>query len=190
VLEIESLDSRVSICGVLLDCQVRIEARRRRYAAAEHARLAELFGEPARWGVTMKDLLWAYASIKVPAFDGMTGVRLPIPCSFDFNLGATRYLDGLVEGEVPLVFLFSGTVFYDDAGGLKQAQIPWTAEARYRMPVSVWREMSAHFYPDSAWVPLPHALVDRLGRYRREHGMPTLELAIERLLDERTHEIA
>src|SRR5689334_11600163 len=87
VLEIESLDSRVSICGVLLDCQVRIEARRRRYAAAEHARLAELFGEPARWGVTMKDLLWAYASIKVPAFDGMTGVRLPIPCSFDFNLG-------------------------------------------------------------------------------------------------------
>ena len=40
------------------------------------------------------------------------------------------------DGEIPLEFLFGGTVFYAGAGGGLQVQpISWAAEARYRLPV-------------------------------------------------------
>ena len=34
--------------------------------------------------------------------------------AFDFNIAATKYFDGLDDGEVPLEFLFSGSTFYRD----------------------------------------------------------------------------
>ena len=61
-------------------------------------------------------------------------VDLPVPCSFDFNVAATKYFYGLEGGEVPLAFLFSGTVFYRDADDfLQMEQIPWSKEAEYRL---------------------------------------------------------
>ena len=75
----------------------------------------------------------------VPRFEGSTVVDLNVPCTFDFNVAATKYFDGLEAGELPLNFLFSGTVFYQ--GGvraLQVMQISWDKEARYRLPVQVW----------------------------------------------------
>ncbi len=89
---------------------------------------------------------------------------------------------------MPLLFLFSGTVFHDEGNALQLTQLPWTSEARYRLPVATWRAMLEHFYPESAWLRMPHAVLERLGRYKRAHGIATWEGALEQLLDERVVE--
>src|SRR6478672_978467 len=110
--------SPTPIHAVALRCQVRIEPARRRYDAPEQERLSDLFGTPERWGQTLRTMLWTHVSAVVPPFTGSGIVDLPVPCSFDFSLAATKYFDALEEGDMPLCFLFSGTIFYrtaDDA---------------------------------------------------------------------------
>ena len=34
-----------------------------------------------------------------------------LPCTYDFDVSGATYLHALRDGEVPLLFLFSGTVF-------------------------------------------------------------------------------
>jgi hypothetical protein len=166
-----------------LHCQVRIEAARRRYAAAEQAGLVDLFGTPERWGQTLRSLLWANTSVAVPAFSGSTVVDLPLPCSGDFNLAVTRYMSALEDGEVPLALLFSGTIFHASPGGaLQVAQVPWDREAAYRLPVRVWREMMNHYFPGSAWLVLRQDVLDRLARYKSRGAFATWEQALESLL--------
>ena len=104
-----------AIHTVVLRAQIQIEVTRRRYTPDEQAKLLDLFGEPSRWGQTLKNMLWTNAIVIVPPFEKETIVQLQVPCTFDFNVGATKYFHGLSEGELPLNFLFSGTVFY--AGG-------------------------------------------------------------------------
>ena len=75
-------------------------------------------------------MLWTHASAVVPPFTGSTVVDLPVPCSYDFSLAATKYFAALEDGDIPLCFLFSGTIFYEAAdGGLQVAQISWEKEA-------------------------------------------------------------
>jgi hypothetical protein len=93
-----------------------------------------------------------------PAARGLTPlwnleVEITIPCSSDLTLASTKYFYALEEGEVPLLFLFSGTIFYAGADGrLQVEQISWNKEAMYRLPVSVWREMMETHYPNCAWL--------------------------------------
>ncbi len=120
----------------------------------------------------------------VPPFSGSTVVDLPVPCSFDFNVAATKYFYALEDGEVPLCLLFSGTIFYTaEDGFLQVSQIPWEKEATFRLPVSVWKEMIELYYPNSTWLRLGRDAFDRLYHYKSEHGIPTWEQAVERLLD-------
>lgn len=109
--------------------------------------------------------------------------ELPVPCSYDFNVAATKYFYALAAGDVPLTLLFSGTMFYAaDDGRLQVAQIPWDQEADFRLPVQVWRELMEHYYPNSAWLCLRRDIFDRLYAFKREHGLPTWEQALEQLL--------
>ena len=63
----------------------------------------------------------------VPSFTGATEFELPVPCTYDLEVAATKYLYALPDGEVPLSFHFSGTVFYrGDDGRLQVALVPWT----------------------------------------------------------------
>src|SRR5580693_150962 len=94
------------IHAVALRCQIRIEPARRHYEAREKERLVDLFGTPERWGQTLRPMLWAHVSASVPPFTGTGVVDLPVPCSFDFNLAATKYFDALEAGDIPLCFLF------------------------------------------------------------------------------------
>jgi hypothetical protein len=135
---------RPLIQSIALRCQVRIEPARRKYDRAEQARLLDLFGEPERWGKTVRDLLWAHVNVAVTAFTGVTEVGLPVPCDFDCTHAATKCFAAIETGEVPLLFLFSGTVFYDAPGvGTQVRLIPWDREARYRLPVAVWKSLFA-----------------------------------------------
>jgi hypothetical protein len=175
--------SDISIHSVLLRCQIRIEVSRRGYTSDEQLGLYDLFGRPEEWGRSLRALLWTQANVSVPGFAGSTSVELPIHCTYDFDLATTKYFDALKSGDVPLCLLFSGTVFYSIAEGpLQVAQIPWEKEATYRLPLAVWRGVMDHYYPNTAWVRLQKDVFDRLHRYKREHGLPTWEQAVTRLL--------
>jgi hypothetical protein len=106
-----------------------------------------------------------------------------VPCNYDFSLAATKYFDALEGGDIPLCFLFSGTVFYQAEGrGLQAAQIPWDREAFFRLPATTWKELMALYYPDGAWLRLPRDVFDHLAAYRSDRGLPTLEDAVAALL--------
>lgn len=177
------------IQSVLLKCQIRIEPTRRRYGAENPERLLDMFGPPQRWGKTMRSMLWTHVHLIVPPFTSQTTVDLPVPCSFDFNVAATKYFAALEEGEVPLCFLFSGTVFYQ-SDGLQVAPISLNQQADFRLPVAIWRRMMDHYYPHSAWLRLDRDVFDRLLRYKATSGLPTWEQAIDSLLVHQPEEAA
>jgi Family of unknown function (DUF6084) len=182
-LRIANAVANETIHSVVLRCQIQLEVTRRQYSSEDQDQLRDLFGETERWGQTLKTMLWTHASVVAPAFQETTVVDFPVPCTFDFNVAATKYFHGLVDGDVPLCFLFSGTVFYaDDGGALQVAPIPWDKEARFRLPVKSWREMMDIYYPNSAWLCLRRDVFERLYQYKVEHGIPTWEQALESVL--------
>jgi hypothetical protein len=175
----------VAIRSVLLDVQVQIAAARRRYDAAEQAQLADLFGAPDRWGETLRTLPWLRASLVVPPFAGTTTAQLDIPCTYDFEVSAARYLAGLRDGtgDVPLELLLSGTVFHAGAGaGMQATRIGWDRELACRMPVATWRAALDQHFPQAAWLRLDRAAFDRLAAYRAQRALPSWEAVVEELL--------
>ncbi|HVE59822.1 MAG TPA: DUF6084 family protein [Pyrinomonadaceae bacterium] len=182
-LRIRAANENEKIQNIALRCQIQIEAPRRRYSEAEQAHLSDLFGEPSRWSKTLKTMLWTHSTVTVPPFTGSTAVDLPVECTFDFNIASTKYFAGLEDGEIPLLLQFSGTLFYaGENGDLQIAQIPWSAETKYRLPVKVWQTMMEHYYPNSAWLNLRRDVFDRLQQYKISHAIPTFEQVLERLL--------
>jgi hypothetical protein len=173
------------IPAVALRCQIRIEPTRRKYVVPEQERLLDLFGEPARWGQTLRSMLWTHTSLVVPPFTGQTVVDLPVSCTYDFNLATTKYFYALEEGEVPLCLLFSGTIFHaeDEDGPLRASPISWEKEANFRLPVRVYKAMMDHYYPNTAWLCLRQDVFDQLYLFKSRLGLPTWEQALERLLD-------
>jgi Family of unknown function (DUF6084) len=169
--------------SVMLHAQIQIQSPQRAYAPSEKEKLRDLFGKPEDWGQTLRNKLLAQANCIVPGFTGRTEAVLIVPCTFDLNVAATKYFYALEDGEVPLLFLFSGTVFYSDSDGrLQIQQIPWEKEAAWRMPVDAWREMMDRHYPNTAFMWLERGVFDRLYEFKRRHGFATWEQAMERLL--------
>jgi hypothetical protein len=181
-LRVTNAPAEEVVHNVVLRCQIQIESTRRKYQASEEARLRDLFGEPDRWGQTLRSLLWTHASTVVPTFAGETVAEVPVPCTYDFNLAITKYFYALEQGEIPLNFLFSGSVFYQDGEALQVAPISWAKEARFRLPVATWRQLMATYYPNLAWLQLRQDVFDRLYRYKVRHGIPTWEQVVERIL--------
>jgi hypothetical protein len=172
-----------TIQSVILQAQIQIHAPQRAYNEGEKAKLIDLFGTPEKWGQTLRARLWTLSNTTVRTFEGSTEALLPVPCTFDLNVAATKYFYALEDGEVPLLFLFSGTIFYAGPDGrLQVQQISWNKECAYRMPISVWQGLMDHHYPNNAWISLERDVFDRLYEYKRGAGVPSWEQAIERLL--------
>src|ERR671937_3204044 len=108
--------------SLALNTQIRIAPGRRRYSERDEQRLVELFGPLEQWGESLRTFLWAHASALVPPFDGAASVELTAPCTYDLEVATAKYFYALDDGDVPLEFLFSGTVFYAGEGGLQAAQ--------------------------------------------------------------------
>jgi hypothetical protein len=182
-LRIANAIAKEPIHTIALRCQIQIEATRRRYSAEEQKNMLDLFGEPERWSQTLRSLLWTHASSVVPGFEGSTVADLSVPCTFDFNVAATKYFEGLTNGEIPLRMMFSGTVFYaDQDGALQVAPISWEQEAAFKLPQKIWRHMMDSYYPNTAWLSLRRDVFDRLYQYKTQHGIPTWEQALESVL--------
>jgi hypothetical protein len=176
-----------TIHTLTLRCQVQIEPAKRRYAATEQAKLRDLFGEPERWGRTVRPLLWMNTSVSVPGFTGATSVNVELPCSFDFNVAATKYFHALESGEIAICVMFSGTVFYADIDGSMQiTQIPWDREVNFRLSVEVWKSVIDAYYPETAWLCLRRDIFERLYDYKVQHGIPTWEKLVEKILPQGT----
>ncbi|HVI35046.1 MAG TPA: DUF6084 family protein [Gaiellales bacterium] len=176
--------SGTPVQAVALRTQIRIEPVRRRYDDAEAEGLRDLFGERARWGTTLKPLQLAFANQVVPGFTGSTEVDLGLPCSYDFDVAAHKYLYALETGEVPLLLLFSGTVFTSGPNGFSVTPIGWDKEATFRLPVDVWRETMRSHFPGTAWLRIGTESFDALHRYRIREQLLDWDQAIGRLLKE------
>ncbi len=182
-LEVTNSPETELIQAVMLQAQVQIQSGHRSYESEEKEKLADLFGTPDRWGQTLRNRLWAHTNTTVRSFERKTEAVLPIQCTYDLNVTSTKYFYALKEGEVPLLFLFSGTIFYAGPDGrLQVQQISWDKECTYQMPVRIWQELMEHHYPNSTWLALQRQVFDKLYAYKRSQGLPTWEQTIERLL--------
>lgn len=182
-LQLANAPAAEPIQAVLLHVQIQIQSLLRTYTAREQERLGELFGAPECWGQTLRNQLWTHAHVSVGPFHGSTTVPLTVPCTYDLNVTATKYFYALESGEVSLLFLFSGTVFYASADGrLQVQQIPWERECSYRVPVASWRALMEQHYPNSAWLYLQRDVFERLYDFKRRHGLATWDQTIDRLL--------
>ena len=168
--------------AMVLRVQIRIEPQRRRYADDESELLTHLFGERSRWGETLKPFQFTTVSATVPGFTGATEIDAEVPCTYDLEVAAGKYFHALSDGVVPMVLLFSGTVFGKGGPGFWVEQVPWHTQAECRMPVAVWDELMSRYFPNAGWIKLPHETLDALLKYQAEHAIPTWEAAIEQLL--------
>jgi Family of unknown function (DUF6084) len=173
-----------SVHALALRVQVRIEPQRRRYRPEEEERLYELFGETPRWGDSLRPFLWTHVALTVPGFTGATEFDLPIQCTYDFEVAAAKYLHALDGGDIPLILLFSGTVFTrgDGAAGFAAEPVPWHLEAPYRMPATLWRQVMDLYFPNSGWLRVDRDTLDALQRFKASRALPTWDQAFEFLL--------
>ncbi|WP_354637836.1 DUF6084 family protein [Kitasatospora camelliae] len=168
--------------ALALRCQLRIEPARRGYSEAEGGRLVDLFGERSRWSGTLNPIQFAQVSLMVPGFTGETEADLVVPCSYDLDLAAGRYLRALEDGQAPLLLLFSGTAF-TGPGGFQVAPVAWDRETSVALPVGVWQDMIEQHFPGCGWLRLPADLMDALLAYRSRRALPTWEATVRELLD-------
>lgn len=168
--------------AVALRTQVRIEPQRRGYSANDETGLRTLFGERERWRDTLKPFLWMHCSSTVQGFTGATEVDLPMPCTYDFDVAASRYLHALDGGSIPLSLTFSGTIFTRGARGVEVERVPWECAAAYQLPADVWHRMIELHFPRTGWIRLDREVLTEVARYRDQHGLTDWEETMRRLL--------
>jgi hypothetical protein len=168
--------------AMLLRSQILIEPRRRRYLPDEQERLFELFGDAAEWPRALNPVTWAQVPLVVPSFERSIDVELQVPCTYDLDIASAKYLHALREGDVPLCFLFSGTMFRVEQGRLQIEPISWSLEAAYRLPASVWQATMDQFFPGGGWLRLQRETIDRLQAFRGQQAAITWDEAIDALL--------
>jgi hypothetical protein len=182
-LRIANFPAAETIHAITLRCQVQIEPAKRRYVPNEQEKLLDLFGTPEHWARTVKPLLWMNTSVAVPRFSGEIIVDLELPCTFDFNVAATKYFHALDSGDIPVAVMFSGMLFYEGPdGALQISHVPWDRESSFRLPVCVWKEMMEMHHPNSAWLCLRRDTFEQLYNYKVRYGLPTWEQAIAKAL--------
>lgn len=168
--------------AIALRCQIRIQPQQRRYDADEAARLLDLFGEPARWAQSLKPIQLTTVAAMVPGFTGSLQIDLPVPCTYDLEVGWARYINALGSGTVPLLLLFSGTVFTAVDGRMSVEQVPWSKEAEFALPVAVWRDLVDTHFPNTSWIRVSRPTLDALLEFKSRNALPTWDSTLETLL--------
>jgi len=170
---------------IALRVQIMIQPARRQYDDDTRALLVEMFGPPERWAGTTTAFIWQEIDVLVHQFTGASTFKVPFACTYDMELAAVKYFYALPEGEVPLQFNFTGTIFYRGGEGRMQiAQVPWDCGAEFRMPVEVWKEMAANYYPYRNWISMHRDTFDVLAVRKAERGLHSFDDTIANLLQE------
>ena len=178
-----SEDTGATVHALALRSVVRIEPQKRAYSDDETSGMVDQFGTRDRWSQTLKPFQWMQCSTMVQGFTGSTLVDVPMPVTYDLEVTASRYLHALGDdGEVPLNFLFAGTVFTRGDGGFAVEQVPWHLEANYRMPVEVWRTCMRLHFPNAGWLRLHRDTLAELSRVKAALGLTTWDEVVSRLV--------
>jgi hypothetical protein len=156
---------------------LRTQIRLRRPVGANDPGIVELFGHDRR--ATCRK--WTSVDTMVPSFRDERVVSFAVACSFDASDAAARWFD-TVGAVAPLRFLFSGTVFYGHAGAVQIAMVPHDREAELAMPIEVWHALRRRHVGNGGSVGLGADTLAALRMYRDEHGLPTWDAAVDRLL--------
>ncbi len=175
-------DSDDDIASIALRAAVRIDPARRRYDDDEANALASVFGGRDRWNDTLRPFPWTEATGTVAAFRRTTSTTLSFSSSPDFDAAASRYCSALRTATIPLLLLFSGTVFLATPAGLRIDPVPLSAEARFDLPLATWTAALDGFAPGARALLLSRDLLSRLERLRASTQAPTLEAALEKLV--------
>jgi Family of unknown function (DUF6084) len=171
------------IYTVALSTQIHIDPGLRSHDDATRELLVDLFGAPERWAATTTSIVWAEVDRLVPSFTHQAGFELPVPCSYDLEVAASKYLYALPDGDVPLSFHFSGRIFYrGDDGRLQVVLAPWSS-ATFRLPVSTWKKMIDWHYPGSSWIRVGADTLERLQRRKAAGGLRTFDETVAGMLD-------
>jgi SAM-dependent methyltransferase len=181
-LRVGTTAASMRVHALALRVQVQIETRRRRYTPDEQDRLYEVFGSPPGWDRALKPLVWMQTTVLTPGFTSTVEIDLPVPCSYDFEVAAVKYLHALRDGEIPLRFLFSGTAFLEHDGVISVAPVAWDSEAAFRMPAARWRDVMDAFFPDSAWIRIRRETLDALHACRGRQAAPDWDAVLTALL--------
>ena len=167
---------------VALSTLIHIDPGLRSHGDETRELLVDLFGESGRWAATTTSIVMAQVDVLVPSFTGTTEFTVPVPCSYDLEVAATKYLYALPDGEVPLSFHFSGRIFYrGEDGRLQVVMVPWVSAA-FRLPVATWRGMIDRHYPGGGWIRVHDDTLRRLQLRKAERGLPTFDAAVTELL--------
>ena len=180
-LRIETI-SPGTVHAIALRCHTRIEPKGRRYAKEEQTRLYELFGDVSQWERTLRSATWAHSTVLVPSFERQIEVDMPVACTYDLEVAAAKYLNAIRDGEVPLAFFFSGSIFTVGSSGMMVEPVSWDLEASFRMPVRVWGAAMDQFFPGGGWIRLDRETIDRLQAFRGRHAVVSWDEAIDLLL--------
>jgi len=173
------------VFAIALTAQIHIDPARRGYEPDARERLEELFGVPGRWGKTTQSIVWARVGVLVDSFVSAGELALEVPCSYDMEIGTTKYFHALDKGDVPLSFHFNGTVLYrGDSDKIQLVQISWDTSSQYSMPVATWHDMIEAHYPGAGWVRLESDTLRELHELRAGRGLPTSNAAVRELLDD------
>lgn len=168
---------------MMVRVQIQIDAQLRKYDPEERANLVELFGEPERWGETLRPFNWTHAATMLNGFRGAMETELAVPVTYDFDIAAAKYLHGLRDGNIPLSFLFSGTVIARGATGYAVTQIPWHKECTFPLPVATWRRTVDLYWPGGGWMRVRRDTLDALQTYKVEQGFNDWDAVLESLIE-------
>jgi hypothetical protein len=183
-LRISNSEPDTPVENVMLQAQLRIEATHRSYTPSERERLIDLFGSAEDWDRSLRSVMWTNASVLVPAFAETCTVELPVPCSYDFDLAATKFFHGVETGDVPLILLFSGAIFFrNDEGELQIGQVAHHKEATYRLPAPVWQRTMDECHHRSVWLRVDRELFEEIYRFKRERHIASYNEVLWRLVD-------
>lgn len=172
------------IHAIALRIQMRIEPKRRRYSNTEGDRLLDLFGEKDRWGDTVKPMQFCFVDVMVPSFTGAIELDIPVPCTYDLEVSSAKYFRSLDSGEIPLLMLFSGTMFTKGPTGFSVEQVPWHKEVSYGLPVKVWDELMEAHFPGSTWIRMSKETLDALGFFKSHRALTNWDETLKALLAE------
>lgn len=171
--------------AIALSTQIHIDPARRRHDPETRTRLVELFGAPERWGSTTQSWEWARIDVLVHGFTGATVFSLDLPCTYDLEVAASKYLYSLPDGEAPLSFHFSGMILYaGEHDRLQVTTVPWSCTTRFRLPVATWRSAMDAIYPGGGWVRLSHETLEALSRRKAREGAHSYDACVAQLLEE------
>ena len=122
-----------SRCGARSDRAAAPALRRRRGGPAARAVRRARRSGATRCGRSCGP----HVGTTVAGFTGSTEVDLPVPCTYDFEVAAAKYLHALDDGEIPLrAAVLRHGVLPRRERRLRAAPVAWHVEASFRLPVA------------------------------------------------------